>query len=177
MSFNPEPRVLIDRQQIAATVTQMATEIGQDYRDKRPVLIGVLKGSFVFMADLIRNLEFPLEVDFVTLSSYGHGKKSSGRVEILQGLRCDISHRDVLIVEDIVDTGLTTSFLLDYLNKYQPASIKVCALTSKPSRRQIPVTIHYLGFTVPDKFLIGYGLDYNEQFRHLRDICFIEEGK
>lgn len=177
MSFNPEPRVLIDRRQIAATVVQMAVEIGQDYRDKQPILIGVLKGSFVFMADLIRHLDFPLEVDFVTLSSYGCGKESSGRIEVLQGLRCDINGRNVLIVEDIIDSGLTTSFLLDYLGRYKPASMKVCALTSKPSRRQIPVAIDYLGFTVPDKFLVGYGLDYNEQFRHLPDICFIEEGR
>ncbi len=165
----------MERHQIAATVEQLAAGISKDYCDKQPVLISVLKGSFIFLADLIRRLDFPLEVDFVTLASYGRGKESSGRVEVVQGLRCGIKGRHVLVVEDIIDTGLTTSFLLDYLSKEKPASIKVCALTSKPSRRQNPVTIDYLGFTVPDVFLVGYGLDCNEQFRHLPDICCIRE--
>ncbi len=175
MPFKNKLKVLIDRHQIAATVEQLAAGISKDYCDKRPVLISVLKGSFIFLADLVRCLDFPLEVEFVTLSSYSHGMESSGRIEVVQGLRCGIKGRHVLVVEDIIDTGLTTSFLLDYLGKEKPASIKVCTLTSKPSRCQNPVAIDYLGFTVPDVFLVGYGLDCNEQFRHLPDICCIEE--
>nr|MBC8511976.1 hypoxanthine phosphoribosyltransferase [Dehalococcoidia bacterium] len=149
-------------------------EIKQDYQGKQPLLIGVLKGSFVFMADLIRQLELPVEVDFVKLSSYGAGKETSGKVKVVQGLKTPINSRDVLVVEDIVDTGLTLSFLLDYLRKKKPASLRLCALTDKPSRRQVPVTINYLGFTVPDKFIVGYGIDWNEKFRYLPDICFID---
>ncbi|GAH17827.1 unnamed protein product, partial [marine sediment metagenome] len=130
--------------------------------------------SFMFMADLIRLLNFPLEVEFIRLSSYGAGKESSGRIKVVQGLRSPIKGRDVLVIEDIVDTGLTISFLLDYLWKRKPASLKLCALTDKPSRRQVPVTIDYLGFTVPNKFIVGYGLDWDEKFRYLPDICFVE---
>ncbi len=128
----------------------------------------------MFMADLIRLLDFPLEVEFIRLSSYGQGKESSGQIKVVQGLRSPIQDRDVLVIEDIVDTGLTTTFLLDYLRKKKPASLKLCTLTDKPSRRQIPVTIDYLGFTVPNKFIVGYGIDWDEKFRYLPDIRFVE---
>ncbi|MDH5696161.1 MAG: hypoxanthine phosphoribosyltransferase [Dehalococcoidia bacterium] len=166
--------ILFTSEEIEATVKKLAAEIRQDYLSKQPILIGVLKGSFMFMADLIRLLDFPLEVEFVRLSSYGGGRKSSGKIKVVQGLRSKIKGRDVLVIEDIVDTGLTTSFLLDYLDKKKPASLKLCALTDKPSRRQTPVTIDYLGFTVPDKFIVGYGLDWDERFRNLPDICVVE---
>lgn len=152
----------------------MAAEITKDYHDKHPVLIGVLKGSFMFMADLIRLLDFPLEVDFIRLSSYGRSSQTSGKVGVMQGFRSLIKGRDVLVIEDIVDTGLTTSFLMDYLRQKSPASLRLCSLTDKPSRRQVPVQIDYLGFTVPDKFLVGYGLDWDEKFRNLPDICYVE---
>lgn len=174
MISQTKPRVLFSRQEIEATVSKLASEIRQDYQDKCPLLIGILKGSFVFMADLIRLLEFPLEVEFIRLSSYGRGKESSGKVKVVQGLRYSVKGRHVLVIEDIVDTGLTIAFLLDYLRKKGPASLKLCALTDKPSRRQIPVTIDYLGFTVPDKFIVGYGIDWDEKFRYLPDICFVE---
>jgi len=138
-------------------------------------LICVLKGSFMFTADLIRRLNFPLEIEFVQLSSYGRGRESSGKIKVVQGLRSKVRGRDVLVVEDIVDTGLTTGFLLDYLRNKKPASLRFCALTDKPSRRQVPVTIDYLGFTVPNKFVVGYGLDLDEKFRNLPDICLLEE--
>jgi len=166
--------VLFSEDEIKQAVARLATEIRQDYQGKQPLLIGVLEGSFVFMADLIRQLELPVEVDFVKLSSYGAGKETSGKVKVVQGLKTPIKERDVLVVEDIVDTGLTLSFLLDYLRKKKPASLRLCALTDKPSRRQVPVTINYLGFTVPDKFIVGYGIDWNEKFRYLPDICFID---
>lgn len=169
-----QPKVLFSEDEIKQVVARLAAEIKQDYQGKQPLLIGVLKGSFVFMADLIRQLQLPVEVDFVKLSSYGAGKETSGKVKVVQGLKTPIKERDVLVVEDIVDTGLTLSFLLDYLRKKKPASLKLCALTDKPSRRQVPVTINYLGFTVPDKFIVGYGIDWNEKFRYLPDICFID---
>ncbi|MBA7481876.1 Hypoxanthine-guanine phosphoribosyltransferase [subsurface metagenome] len=174
MSSQPKPRILFRREEIEATVKRLAAEIRRDYQGKHPLLIGILKGSFMFMADLIRLLNFPLEVEFIRLSSYGGGKESSGRIKVVQGLRSPIKGRDVLVIEDIVDTGLTISFLLDYLWKRKPASLKLCALTDKPSRRQAPVTIDYLGFTVPNKFIVGYGLDWDEKFRYLPDICSVE---
>ena len=167
-------QVLFSRAEIEKTVCRLASEIARDYRDKNPLLIGILKGSFIFMADLVRLLDFPLGMEFIRLSSYGSGKRTSGKVKVAQGLRSPIEGREVLIIEDIVDTGLTTTFLLDYLRKKNPTSLKLCTLTDKPSRRQVPVNIDYLGFTVPNKFLAGYGLDYNEEFRNLPDICFVE---
>ncbi len=165
---------LFPRAEIAAAVSRLAEEITRDFHDKNPLLIGILKGVFVFMADLVRLLDFPLEVDFVRLSSYGSGRQTSGKIKVVQGLSSVVTGRDVLVVEDIVDTGITVAFLLDYLKKQKPASLRLCSLTDKPSRRQVPVTIDYLGFTVPDKFLVGYGLDFDEKFRHLPDICYLE---
>jgi hypoxanthine phosphoribosyltransferase len=172
--MSSQPQVLITQDEIRQAVAKLASEIRRDYQGKQPLLIGILKGSFVFMADLVRELGLPVEVDFVKLSSYGSGKKTSGKVKVVQGLKTKIKGRDVLVVEDIVDTGLTVSFLMDYLRKKKPASLKLCALTDKPSRRKVPLTINYLGFTVPNKFIVGYGIDWNEQFRYLKDICCID---
>ena len=174
MSSQPKLHILITRQEIEEAVNKLAAEVSNDYRTKHPLLIGVLKGSFMFMADLIRRLDFPLEVDFIRLSSYGGGTESSGRIKVVPGLLPEVRGRDVLVVEDIVDTGLTTAFLLDYLRKKRPASLKLCVLTDKPSRRRVPVTIDYLGFTLPDKFVVGYGLDWDEKFRNLPDIYVLE---
>ena len=174
MKPQPRLRILFSRQEIADRINRLAAELNRDYHGKHPLLLGVLKGSFVFMADLIRLLDFPLEVEFIRLSSYGGDMDSSGRIKVVQGLRVPIKGRDVLVVEDIVDTGLTIAFLLDYLRKEEPTSLKLCVLTDKPSRRQVLVTIDYLGFTVPDKFLVGCGLDWDEKFRHLPDICVLE---
>jgi hypoxanthine phosphoribosyltransferase len=159
---------------VKATVDRLAAEIREDYQGKHPLLIGILKGSFVFMADLIRLLDFPLEVEFITLSSYGRGRSTRGELRMVKGLHTEVKGRHILVVEDIVDTGHTISFLLDYLGKKKPASLRLCSLTDKPSRRQIPVAIDYLGFTVPDKFIVGYGIDWDERFRYLPDICFVE---
>jgi len=175
MSSQAKPHILLTRQEIEEAVNKLAAEVREDYHSKYPLLIGVLKGSFMFMADLIRRLDFPLEVEFIRLSSYGRGRQSSGKVKVVQGLRSEVRDRDVLVIEDIVDTGLTTAFLLDYLRKKKPASLRLCALTDKPSRRQAPVAIDYLGFTVTDKFLVGYGLDWDEKFRNLADIYVLEE--
>ena len=174
MDSQPKLHILFNRQEIEAAVSRLATEITRDYQDKHPLLIGVLKGSFMFMADLIRRLDFPLEVEFIGLSSYGKGSQTSGKIRVVQGLRSPIKDRNILVIEDIIDTGLTAAFLLDYLRKKKPASLKLCALTDKSSRRRVPVTIDYLGFTVPNKFIVGYGLDWDEKFRNLPDICFLE---
>jgi len=173
--YQYQPTVLVSGKEIAVTIKRLAAEIKRDYQGKSPLLLGILKGSFMFMADLIRQLDFPLEVEFVRLSSYGSKKESSGRIKVVQGLHSEVEGRDVLVVEDIVDTGLTVSFFMDYLGEKTPASSKLCVLADKPSRRQVPVTIDYLGFTVPDKFLVGYGLDCNEKFRNLPDICILED--
>jgi hypoxanthine phosphoribosyltransferase len=175
MVFEPQLRILISRDEIAKAINRLACEIQRDYQGKQPLLIGVLKGSFVFMADLIRQLDLPPELDFVRLSSYGSARESSGKVRVVQGVKTSIKGRDVLVVEDIVDTGITISFLLDYLKKKKPASLKLCTLTDKPSRHRVPVSINYLGFTVPNKFIVGYGLDYDERFRNLPDIYVIED--
>lgn len=177
MNSEPKPNILFNKQEIEATVKRLAAEIRRDYLGKQPLLIGILKGSFVFMADLIRLLDFPLEIEFVKLSSYGRGRESSGKIRVVQGLRARIRGRHVLVIEDIVDTGLTIAFLLDYLKKRKPASLRLCTLTDKASRRQIPVPVDYLGFTVPDQFIVGYGIDWDEKFRNLPDICYLEDGR
>jgi len=175
MVFQPRLKILIGRDDIAKAVSRLAREIKSDYRDKQPLLVSVLRGSFMFTADLVRQIDLPLELDFVRLSSYGPGRESSGKVRITQGVKTPVEDRDVLVVEDIVDTGITISFLLDYLESRQPASLKVCTLTDKPSRRRVPVPIDYRGFTVPNKFIVGYGLDCDQKFRNLPDIYALED--
>ncbi len=167
--------VIVSQAEIAAAVKRLAGAITKDYRDKNPLLVGVLKGSFVFLSDLMRRLDFLLEIDFIRLSSYGSGTQTSGKVKVIQELMLDIRNRHVLVVEDIIDTGVTVAFLLDYLQKKNPASLKLCALTDKPARHRVPVKIDYKGITVPDKFLVGYGLDCDEKYRNLPDICALEE--
>lgn len=164
----------ISRGEIDAAVFRLASEITRDYRDKNPLLIGILKGSFIFLADLVRKLDFPLEIDFVRLSSYGVGQESAGKIEVKHDIGADVMDRHVLVVEDIVDTGLTVAFFMEYLNKRHPASLRLCALTEKPSRRKTKIDFDYLGFNVPDKFMVGYGLDSAEKYRNLPDICYLE---
>jgi hypoxanthine phosphoribosyltransferase len=175
MVFQPQLKIIIRCDEIAKAVDRLASQIRRDYQGKQPLLIGVLKGSFVFMADLIRQLDLPLELDFVRLSSYGAARESSGKVRVVQEVETSIRGRDVLVIEDIVDTGITTSFLLDYLRKRKPASLKLCALSDKPSRRRVPVTIDYLGLSLPNEFVVGYGLDCDERFRNLPDIYALED--
>jgi len=175
MSSQAGLKVLVSRAELKSTVDKLAADITRDYHDKSPLLLGILKGVFVFMSDLVRRLDFPLEIEFVRLSSYGSGRETSGNVKMVQGLELNIEGRHVLVVEDIIDTGTSLAFLLDYLKKKKPASLKLCALTDKPSRRRIPLKIDYLGLTVPDKFLVGYGLDCDQKYRNLPDICVLEE--
>jgi len=168
--------VLFTAEQIAAAVKRLASEIRRDYLDKNPVLIAVLKGSFVFLADLARQLNFPLQIEFAQLSSYGHGRESAGKIKVVKDVECDIRGRHVLVVEDIIDTGITAQFFLKHLMKKQPVSLKLCSLTDKPSRTQVKINIDYLGLTVPDRFIVGYGIDWDEKFRYLPDIRAIEDG-
>jgi len=171
-----QPRVLFTKQQIEATVARMAQEVNRDYQGRRPLLVCVLKGSCILLSDLIRQLTVPVEIEFVQLASY-ESTQSSGRVKVVKGLGKDlVRDRDIIIVEDILDTGLSLSTLLRYLKMKRPASVKVCVLLDKRSRRKLEVKVDYGGLPAPDKFVVGYGLDWNEQFRQLPDICVLEEG-
>ncbi len=171
-----ELKVILTQEEICSAIARLAGEIKRDYSDRNPLFVGVLKGSFIFMADLVRRLDFPLEVDFITISSYQNGKESCGSISLKQPFDTSLEGRHVIVVEDIVDSGLTLSFLLDYIKKEgHPASLRLCALLDKPSRRKAPVAIDYLGFSVPDKFIVGYGLDCAQKYRNLPDICCLEE--
>jgi hypoxanthine phosphoribosyltransferase len=167
--------VLISKEEIESKVAELADELRRDYQDKNPVLIGILKGSFVFMSDLVRKLNTPVEIDFVRLSSYVAGKDTSGKIRQVHGVKIPIRDRHVLVIEDIVDRGLTVRFLLDYLGRRKPSSLKLCTLFDKPSRRTAEVHIDYVGFTLPDSFVVGYGLDLDEKFRYLPDLCVLED--
>jgi len=170
-----KPKVIIPREEIAKRIDELATEVRRDYKGKNPLLIGILKGSFVFLSDLMRSMNMPVEVDFVRLSSYGAGTENSGKIKLVKDVETPIKGRHVLVVEDIIDRGLTVRFLLDYLSFRKPSSLKLCALFDKPSRRKVEVPIDYVGFTIPDAFVVGYGLDLNEKFRYLPDLCILEE--
>lgn len=167
-------RPMITAEQIAARVRELGEQISKDYSDRRLVLVCVLKGSFVFTADLARSISTHLRVEFLGVRSYGEGTSSSGIVQITQDLSRSIEGEDILIVEDIVDTGLTIAHLLDLLRTRKPASLKVCALLHKPSRTRVEVPIHYLGFTIEDKFVVGYGLDWAERYRNVPFIGVVE---
>jgi len=166
---------MLSQEEIRRGVERLAREVNRDYQGKNPLLLGILKGSFVFMADLIRLLDVPVEIDFVALSSYGSARVTSGEIKVVQGLRTSVKGRDILVIEDIVDTGITVSYFLDYLRRKKPSSLRLCALFDKPSRRKVAVAIDYLGFTIPDKFVVGYGLDYDQRFRHLPQLYALEE--
>jgi hypoxanthine phosphoribosyltransferase len=168
-------QVLLPEKQIHKRVIELANEIRLDYEGKKPLLLCILKGSFVFMSDLIRHLEMSIEIDFIKLSSYSSETESSGIIQLIQDTGTLLKDKDILIIEDIVDTGLTLSYLIKKLQKKKPLSLRICALLDKPSRRKVSVHIDYVGFTVPDKFIVGYGLDFNEEYRHLPDICSIEQ--
>ena len=159
--------ILFSQEQLDKRVSELAEAINRDYEGKNLILISVLRGSFVFMADLVRKINLPCLVDFMSVSSYGKGSSSSGQVQITKDLSEDISGMDVIVVEDILDSGNTLSYLLSLLEQRRPASIRLCTLLDKPDRRVKPVELHYSGFTIPDAFVVGYGLDYAERYRNL----------
>ena len=159
--------VLIDEETLSTRVAELGEEISRDYAGRDLLLIGVLKGAVFFMADLMRHLNVPCEVDFMAISSYGDSTDSSGIVRILKDLDINIEGRDVLVVEDIIDSGLTLSYLIRNLESREPASLEICALLTKPDRREIDVPVRYVGFEIPNRFVIGYGLDFAERYRNL----------
>jgi len=160
-------RILFTPEQISLRIGELAERINADYKDKNPILISVLKGSFIFMADLLRAITVPCSIDFMAVSSYGSKSFSTGAVEIVKDLSCDIEERHVIIVEDILDSGTTLNYLMTLLSARRPASMCICALLDKPERRRMPAEAVYRGFVIPDAFVIGYGLDYAEQYRNL----------
>jgi hypoxanthine phosphoribosyltransferase len=170
-----EKKLLFSRKEIARRVEELADKISRDYAGQDLLLVGVLKGAFIFLADLVRALAFPVEVDFVRLRSYGAGTQTSGEVHITKDMEVPVKGRQVLVVEDIVDAGLTLDFLLGHLASHQPASLKICCLIDKRERRQVEVPLDYVGFTVAKGFLVGYGLDCGEKLRTLPEIYEIME--
>jgi hypoxanthine phosphoribosyltransferase len=166
--------VLIPSSEIQEKVHELGERITEDYRGERPLLVGVLRGAVIVLGDLMRKIDLPCEIDFMDISSYGTGTSSSGVVRILKDLEEDITGRHVLVVEDIIDTGLTLSYLLRSLQARKPASLEVFALLSKPSRRRVELDVKYLGFEVPDEFVVGYGLDFAGAYRNLPDICVLK---
>lgn len=170
-------RPLVSAEDLAATVRRLAQELDDAYAQRHLTLVGILTGSFVFLADLIRHMRIPLaHVSFIRLASYGSSTVSSGHVEVVMGMAAElIANKDIVVVEDIVDTGLTTHAALQYLQRYRPASLALCALLDKPARRQVPVHIDYLGFTVPDRFVVGYGIDFAQQYRQLPALYTLED--
>lgn len=167
-------RILITAEEISRRVKELGEEISRDYAGKEILAVGILKGAAIFLADLVRCLTVPVQLDFMAVSSYGASTESSGVVRILKDLEENIEGLDVLLVEDIVDTGLTLNYLRENLLTRNPASLKICTLLDKPSRRKVQVKVDYNGFVIPDEFVVGYGLDYNGRYRNLRDIMVLK---
>jgi hypoxanthine phosphoribosyltransferase len=175
MSGEEIGEILVQQDDLVHRVRELGAEISRDYADRDLFLVGVLKGAVFFLSDLMRNLEPECEVDFMAVASYGSSTDSSGVVRILKDLDASIEGRDVLIVEDIVDSGLTLSYLLRTLNARNPASLEVCALFTKPERRKVDLPIRYVGFEIPNKFAVGYGLDLAERYRNLSYVAALRE--
>jgi hypoxanthine phosphoribosyltransferase len=168
--------VLIDEEALAGRITELADDVSTDYAGRDLLLIGVLKGAVFFMADLMRQITVPCEVDFMAISSYGGSTDSSGVVRILKDLDINIRDRDVLVVEDIIDSGLTLQYLMRNLRSREPRSLEVCALMTKPARREIEIPVRYVGFEIPNRFVIGYGLDFAERYRNLPYVGVLNES-
>lgn len=169
-------RVLIGRERIAAKVAEMGQRISQDFAGEPVVLIGVLKGATVFLADLARQITLDVSFDFIAVSSYGSARQHSGEVKLVKDVDHSMAGRNIILVEDILDTGLTLTFIQSMLRAHQPKSLKIAALLDKVSRRTEPIRGDYVGFEIPDEFVVGYGLDFAEHYRNLPDICVLESG-
>jgi len=165
--------LLISREEIASLVKHLADQISRDYQGKELILICILKGAFVFLSDLIRHLQIPVKIDFVRLASYGAGSKSSGLVEITKDIETPIEGKDILIIEDIIDSGRTLLFLKERLSLSKPRSVKICALLDKKARREVEIEADYVGKEIENVFIVGYGIDFNESYRNLPEIYFI----
>ena len=164
---------LLTQEQVASIVQSLADQISKDYEGRELVVVCILKGAFVFLSDLIRHLRIPVQVDFVRLASYGSGMKTSGNIEITKDVEIPLEKKDVLIIEDIIDSGRTLQFLKDRLALSNPSSIRVCALLDKKARREVEIEADYLGTEVDDLFIVGYGIDFNEHYRHLPEIYYV----
>ncbi len=174
--YDDMEQVLLSQQQIREKVEELGAQISQDYAGKEPVLVSVLKGAFIFMADLRRAITIPCSMDFMAVSSYGAGTESSGRVRIIKDLDTIIQNKHVILVEDVLDSGITLHYLIQLLRQRQPASLRLVTLLDKPARRRAQVDVDYCGFQVPDAFLVGYGLDYGEKYRNLPDVCILKRS-
>lgn len=166
-------KVLITKEQLQKRAEELGRQISEDYKGEEVTLVCILRGASVFFADLLRNITIPCEIDFIAVSSYGSGTTSSGEVKLVKDLSSTIEGENVIIVEDIMDTGVTLSYLKRLLLARKPKSIKICACIDKPERRKADIESDYIGFTVPNEFIVGYGLDYNEKYRNLPDICVL----
>ncbi|MBQ8731272.1 MAG: hypoxanthine phosphoribosyltransferase [Oscillospiraceae bacterium] len=164
---NDIERILVTEEELAAKVAEIGAKITEDYAGKDLLLVSVLKGSVVFMADLMRAVNLPIEIDFMAVSSYGSGVKTSGVVKILKDLDVDVAGRHILLVEDILDSGMTLQYIMEMLSQRGAADIKICTLLDKPERRKVNIQADYFGFVIPDKFVVGYGLDYDETYRNI----------
>jgi len=167
-------QILFSRNEIQKRVQELAGQISKDYAGRELVIIGILKGAFIFMADLVRDISVPCKIDFARLASYGSGSESSGKVVMTKDIETSIKGRDILIVEDIIDTGLTLQYLIDWLKERNPHSLKICVFLDKRKRRKVSFEADYVGFTIDDGFVVGYGLDFNEQYRFFPDVYVID---
>lgn len=167
-------RPIVTQEEMRTRIKELGRQIAADYAEKDLILVGILKGAYAFYADLARAIRIPLRVDFLVVSSYNSKSKTSGKVKMVTDLTEDIAGRDVLLVEDIVDSGLTVQYLTNTLSKRKPKSIRVCALLSKPERRKVDVTVHYVGFQIPNKYVVGYGLDYQQKYRNLPYLAVLD---
>ena len=172
---NDVKEVLFSEQDIQAIVNRIGKQISEDYKDKNLFMVSVLKGSLMFMADLMRAIDVPCEIDFMAVSSYGSGTSTSGAVRILKDLDFSLEGKDILVVEDILDSGVTLSYLMKHLAARNPSSIRLCTMLDKPERRKMPIKADYVGTTVPDEFIVGYGLDYDEKYRNLPYIGVLKQ--
>jgi hypoxanthine phosphoribosyltransferase len=170
------PRVFLSREQIQTRINEMGAQISADFPDGPIYLIGILKGAFMFLADLSRAITTPARVEFIGISSYGRGKTTSGQVKVTKDLDVSIEGHHVLVVEDIVDSGVTLTYLMNVLEQRRPKSLHIATLLDKPERRLRPVDVAYVGFKIPDEFVVGYGLDFAEDYRNLGDICVLSEA-
>ncbi len=167
-------RPIVTQEEMRTRIKELGRQITADYAEKDLILVGILKGAYAFYADLARAIRLPLRVDFLVVTSYGSKSKTSGKVKMVTDLTEDIAGRDVLLVEDIVDSGLTVQYLTNALSKRKPKSIRVCALLSKPERRKVDVTVQYVGFQIPNKYVVGYGLDYQQKYRNLPYLAVLD---
>lgn len=175
MTENKKKKILFTREELAEKTRELGEKISEDYRDKDLLVVSLLKGAFVFTADLVREIEVPVEIDFMTTSSYGHEEESTGKVKLVSDINTAVEGRDVLIVDDIMDSGYTMEKVRDYLASKNPKSIKICTMLDKPSRRQVDLEPDYVGFSIPDLFIVGYGLNYGDHYRNIPYIFSFED--